>query len=100
MKYYHSDFNKTDSEFLYQTIEDLKPFLSNEALFLLEEQASVKGRVRIVLKVKEKGRLFLVDSTAPNLLQAAQVAKETMIELILQKFPLTQPEPLIKYIYN
>jgi hypothetical protein len=104
MKYYHSDFAPSDTEYLYQQIEELKKYLSAEALFLMEEEKTlIKGQVRIVLKVKENEVLFLVDSTAPDLLRAAYAAKEAMIRLVTKR--RNNPEqkvaaPQVRIIYN
>lgn len=102
MKYYHSDFTPSDTEYLYQQIEELKKYLSAEALFLMEEEPTHQGQVRIVLKVKEQDSLFLVDSTAPDLLKAAWAAKEAMIGLVMnrRKNPQVQPRPEVRIIYN
>lgn len=103
MKYYHSDFSKSDTEYLYQQIEDLKKYLSQDALFLMEEEPSDQGLVRVVLKVKENEQLFLVDSSADNLLQAAWAAKELMITLVVNRRSKNLPrtkKPEIRVIYN
>jgi hypothetical protein len=81
---YHSEFSPADTEYLYQQIEELKAYLSAEAMFLLEEKPTAKG-IRIILKAKDQEQLYKVDSTAPNLLLAAKAAKDTMIDLIMGK---------------
>lgn len=84
---YSSEFSQSDSEYLYQQIEELKGYLSINALFLIEQmndEDSDEG-ARIIFKVKDEDRLFMVDSTAGNILIATQAAKEKLIELICSK---------------
>ena len=96
MKYYHSEFSPSDTEFLYQQIEELKGYLSEEALFFMEEKTMIKGKSRIVLKVKEGEILFQVDSTAPDLFLATKAAKDKIIEMILLK----KAKPLVANPYK
>lgn len=84
---YSSDFSQSDSEYLYQQIEELKGYLSVNALFLIEQidDDTCEEGARVVFKVKDNDRLFLVDSSAGNILIAARAAKEKLIELICAK---------------
>ncbi len=96
---YHSEFNPTDTEYLFQQIEELKSYLSESALFLLEEEDCDDG-IRVVLKAKDGDFLFMVDSTAPSLMLATKAAKETMIDLIVGKKTKTKCQSKTVYLYN
>ena len=78
---YISEFTKEDSEYIYQQIEEIKAYVSSDAGFLLEEIEEN----RITLKIKDGDKLFLVDSTAFSIIAAVKQAKDTIIQLILDK---------------
>lgn len=96
---YSSDFSQSDSEYLYQQIEEVKGFLSMNALFLIEQvdEDGTEEGARIIFKVKDADRLYLVDSTASDIFVATRAAKEKLIEMICSKSQYTyQPQ----YLFN
>ena len=78
---YDSDFNPEVSEYIYQQIEEVKAFVSDDALFLVEQVSDNE----ILLKVKEGNTLYKVESQAETLMEAMYWAKEKMISMILRK---------------
>ena len=86
MNHYSSQFSASDTEYLYQQIEELKSHFSTEALFLIEEKETANGS-RILFKVKDDGVLYQVDSSADNLLDAVFAAKHKLIQLICVNKP-------------
>lgn len=81
-----SDFSPEISEYMYQQIEELKEYVSKDAEFLLEENDEEENRV--LLKVKDQGTLFEVDSKGDDLFDATLGAKLRMIQLISDRTDL------------
>jgi hypothetical protein len=103
---YLTEFSKDDSEYFFQQIEEIKPYLSPKAEFLLEDITSEDQeldseskkefslRLRVITQEKI---LFAVEASAFSLIDAIRLAKETVIELI-QKRDLTLPVSTLEEI--
>lgn len=83
---YLSQFNREDTEVIFQKIEEIKAYSKTNLEFLLEEISdSGEFSHRLLLKMKVDDRVFQVDSSADSLVDAMNLAKEEMIKLLLEK---------------
>ncbi len=90
---YFTEFTPQDSANFLNCIEFLQKHVSSRSHFLMEQlevedlKLRNNGYIRIVFKIKdeESDKLYIVDATAPNSWEVANVLRTTMLDLISKK---------------
>lgn len=89
----HSEFSPQDTESIYQDIEVLQTYLSQEALFFVEELAVPDPHlVGLIFKVKDGELIWQVEVLAPTISEASAGAKDYLIKKFKEQIVLEYQE--------